>query len=104
MHFWTDLWSYLQETKALDIVIRILLAAIAGGLIGVEREFHGRAAGLRTHMLVSVGAVALLFVLLFYLCCNQLVDLVLLPVRGFLPPSSGAAGTTKVVDIPCASS
>jgi len=32
------------------------LAAVFGGLVGLEREVHGRAAGLRTHMMVSVGA------------------------------------------------
>jgi putative Mg2+ transporter-C (MgtC) family protein len=35
---------------------RILLAALLGGLIGLERHIHGRAAGLRTHLLVSAGA------------------------------------------------
>lgn len=40
----------------LTILIRILLAAFFGGLVGIEREIHGRAAGLRTHILVSTGA------------------------------------------------
>ena len=35
---------------------RILLAALLGGLIGYERDVHGRAAGLRTHLLVGMGA------------------------------------------------
>lgn len=43
------------------IVVRVLCAAVLGGIIGWEREAKGRAAGLRTHMLVSVGAA--LFVL-----------------------------------------
>ena len=43
------------------IVTRVLCAAALGGIIGWEREAKGRAAGLRTHMLVSVGAA--LFVL-----------------------------------------
>ncbi|MGO1540525.1 MAG: MgtC/SapB family protein [Luteimonas sp.] len=43
------------------IVARVLCAAVLGGIIGWEREAKGRAAGLRTHMLVSVGAA--LFVL-----------------------------------------
>lgn len=37
-------------------LIRIVIAALLGGLIGFERDFHGRAAGLRTHLLVSMGA------------------------------------------------
>ncbi len=35
---------------------RLLLAAVLGGLVGLERDVHGRAAGLRTHLLVSLGA------------------------------------------------
>ncbi len=35
---------------------RILLAGLLGGLIGLERDVHGRAAGLRTHVLVALGA------------------------------------------------
>ena len=38
------------------MLIRILLAAILSGLIGFERELNGCAAGLRTHILVSVGS------------------------------------------------
>ncbi len=40
----------------IQVVIRIILSAIIGGLIGSERARHGRAAGLRTHLLVCVGA------------------------------------------------
>ena len=39
-----------------DFLFRILLASFLGALIGLEREKHGRAAGLRTHLLVSMGA------------------------------------------------
>lgn len=48
--------SSLRDLSILTVVLRILLAALAGGAIGLEREFHGRAAGLRTHMLVSIAA------------------------------------------------
>jgi putative Mg2+ transporter-C (MgtC) family protein len=37
-------------------LIRLLLAAVVGAAIGFEREAHGQAAGLRTFILVSVGA------------------------------------------------
>ena len=43
------------------ILVRVLTAAVLGGVIGWERESKGRAAGLKTHMLVSIGAA--LFVL-----------------------------------------
>jgi len=38
------------------ILMRILLAGLFGGLIGMEREYHGCDAGLRTHILVCVGS------------------------------------------------
>jgi putative Mg2+ transporter-C (MgtC) family protein len=42
-------------------VLRLTTAAVLGGILGYEREMKGRAAGLRTHMLVALGAA--LFVL-----------------------------------------
>lgn len=44
---------HLETAEALT---RILIAALLGGLVGLERDKHGRAAGLRTHLLVSLGA------------------------------------------------
>ena len=44
-----------------QVTLRLLLAAILGGLLGLEREAHGKAAGIRTHMLVAMGSA--LFVL-----------------------------------------
>lgn len=35
---------------------RLLLAALLGGILGYEREVHGKSAGVRTHMLVALGA------------------------------------------------
>ena len=46
------------------IAIRLVIAAILGGLIGVERQWHTSGAGLRTHILVSVAA-ALFTILAF---------------------------------------
>ncbi|MDD2557072.1 MAG: MgtC/SapB family protein [Desulfuromonadaceae bacterium] len=43
-------------------LVKMLLAFFAGGLIGVEREKHGRPAGLRTHVLVSTGACLMMIV------------------------------------------
>jgi len=40
----------------LSLIGRLLLAGLLGGLIGLERDVHGRAAGLRTHLLVSLGS------------------------------------------------
>lgn len=48
----SDLPDVAQTTS---LVVRFLLSALLGGLIGLERERSGKAAGLRTHMLVCVG-------------------------------------------------
>lgn len=40
----------------LDVIIKILLACLLGGLVGLERESINRPAGLRTHILVCVGS------------------------------------------------
>ncbi|WP_262364714.1 MgtC/SapB family protein [Aeromonas sobria] len=39
-----------------QIVLRLLVAGLLGGLLGYEREQKGKSAGIRTHMLVSIGA------------------------------------------------
>jgi putative Mg2+ transporter-C (MgtC) family protein len=39
-----------------EVTIRLVLAAVLGGAVGLERELREREAGLRTHLLVSVGA------------------------------------------------
>lgn len=39
-----------------SILVRVLLASVFGGLIGSERGRHGRAAGMRTHILVCLGS------------------------------------------------
>ena len=46
----------MPELGSLEIVTRVVLAATLGGAIGLERELREREAGLRTHLLVSVGA------------------------------------------------
>jgi putative Mg2+ transporter-C (MgtC) family protein len=67
--FWQQLCKVLAEdfsdlpdvAEAIRVVLRLLIAALLGGLLGWEREATGKAAGLRTHMLVALGAA--LFVL-----------------------------------------
>ncbi len=44
-----------------SVVLRMVLAAVLGGLLGLQREQHGKDAGVRTHMLVALGSA--LFVL-----------------------------------------
>ncbi len=54
----SDLDDVAQTTR---VVLRLVMAALLGGLLGWEREHKGQAAGVRTHMLVAMGAA--LFVL-----------------------------------------
>lgn len=50
------LWETLVNFNTISICVRIALAVLIGGFIGLERSRHGRAAGLRTHVLVCVGS------------------------------------------------
>jgi len=52
MEWLTNLLSMLD----FDIIDRLLVAALLGGIVGFERERSGKVAGLRTHILVSLGA------------------------------------------------
>ncbi|MBU5425848.1 MgtC/SapB family protein [Tissierella pigra] len=45
-----------------EIIGRLLLSAIVGGLIGVEREANNRPAGLRTHILVTLGSTLIMLI------------------------------------------
>jgi putative Mg2+ transporter-C (MgtC) family protein len=60
-----------------DLSARLLVAAVLGALIGIEREVHEHPAGMRTHLLVAVG-------------CALFTEL---SIYGFL---AGAPGTTAV--------
>ena len=51
-----EIYETLIELNIWSVCFRIVLALIFGGCIGLERGYHGRAAGLRTHILVCLGA------------------------------------------------
>ncbi|MHB1380142.1 MAG: MgtC/SapB family protein [Desulfurivibrionaceae bacterium] len=67
---WQEIWNTVlsefsdvpDATQVTRIVLRLLVAAALGGLLGYERERQGKSAGVRTHMLVAIGAA--LFVLI----------------------------------------
>jgi putative Mg2+ transporter-C (MgtC) family protein len=40
----------------MQMIIRLILAAFLGGIVGIEREMHSKAAGFRTHILVCIGS------------------------------------------------
>ena len=54
--------SLLLDSVELDITVKLFLAALAGALVGLEREKHGRPAGLRTNLLVAVGSCVMMIV------------------------------------------
>ena len=62
----------MPHVSSLDIVIRILLSTVVAGLIGYNREQHSHPAGMRTHILVSIGACILALTQL--VVCNQLMS------------------------------
>ena len=57
--------AYMREFNAVTVLARIFLACLAGGILGAERGKHGRVAGMRTHILVCVGAALTILIGLF---------------------------------------
>lgn len=55
--FWQEITRGIPDGAHLTIVlIRLITAAAAGAMIGYERQLHHKSAGLRTHILVALGA------------------------------------------------
>ena len=57
--------SYLVMNEYLEISYRLLIALGFGGLVGLERSYHGRPAGFRTHTLVCLGSALLMLVTVY---------------------------------------
>ena len=57
-----DWMGSLRDLNVLSVCVRLLLAMAFGGTIGFERGIRQRAAGLRTHMLLCVGAASTMLV------------------------------------------
>ena len=69
---WNQVWTTLQDELALGsaeeltrTATRLVVAVLLGALLGYDRERRDSAAGLRTHMLVALGAA------LFVIVCEQ---------------------------------
>ncbi len=70
MDIWDQVWLTLSSefsdipdiNQLTTILVRLTLAAILGGILGFERETQGKAAGLRTLMLVAIGSALFVFV------------------------------------------
>lgn len=48
--------------SSIEIIFRLILSTIIGSLIGIEREFKNRPAGLRTHVLVTLGSTLIMLI------------------------------------------
>ena len=68
--WWQEIWEVVAAefsdlpttTEFTRVALRLGIAAALGALLGLEREHSGKAAGMRTHMLVSVGAAILVLI------------------------------------------
>ncbi|NPV06012.1 MAG: MgtC/SapB family protein [Syntrophaceae bacterium] len=54
-----------MNKETLDIFIHLVVAMVAGGLIGLERSYYGRPAGFRTHTLVCMASSLLMIVTIY---------------------------------------
>ena len=48
--------------STLDIILRLAISVVLGGIVGFERQRRSKAAGLRTHILVSLGSCLIMIV------------------------------------------
>ncbi|MDR9777785.1 MgtC/SapB family protein, partial [Rhizobium hidalgonense] len=55
----------MSNADYLNILVHLFSALVAGGAIGLERSFHGRPAGFRTHALVCLTSSLLMLVTLY---------------------------------------
>jgi putative Mg2+ transporter-C (MgtC) family protein len=56
----------MDLTLQLDISLRLIMASVLGAAIGFEREIHAHPAGMRTHLLVSLGSAAFTVLSVFF--------------------------------------
>jgi putative Mg2+ transporter-C (MgtC) family protein len=104
---WQEIWNTVlsefsdipDATQITRITLRLLVAAALGGLLGYEREQQGKSAGVRTHMLVAIGAA--LFILIPQQAGASFADLSrvlqgLIAGVGFLGAGSIILGTKQV--------
>lgn len=106
MNLWQEIWSTVlsefsdipDAAQITRITLRLLVAAILGGLLGYERAQKGKSAGVRTHMLVAIGAA--MFVLIPQQAGVSTTDLTrvlqgLIAGVGFLGAGSIIVGTQQ---------
>lgn len=65
-----NVFEYLRQLNMASMMLRIVLAAVMGGLLGLERERKSSPAGFRTYMLVAIGSTVTMLL-------SQYIDLML---------------------------
>lgn len=70
----STIWAFINEHIVSDnvwqitnweLIIRMILATVLGGLIGIEREWNNHAAGFRTHILVCLGSTMIMLLSMY---------------------------------------
>ena len=70
------LFDGLRDVTIASVALRMVLAVVCGGIIGIEREYKRRPAGFRTHILICLGAaMTTLTSQYLYLCMGQYTDM-----------------------------
>ena len=71
-----SIFDGLRDVTMASVALRMVLAVICGGIIGIEREYKRRPAGFRTHILICLGAaMTTLTSQYLYLVLNQYTDI-----------------------------
>ncbi len=71
-----SLFDGLRDVTFASVTVRMVLAVLCGGVIGIEREFKRRPAGFRTHILICLGAaMTTLTSQYLYLVLGQYTDM-----------------------------
>lgn len=89
----------------LEVILRLGVATVAGMVVGIERELRHKPAGLRTHMLVCLGAAAaMLIALALDANASRVVQGVVTGMASSAPgPSCIRQGISKALPLPPAS-
>lgn len=71
-----EIFDGLRDMTLLSVTVRMLLAMLCGGTIGIEREYKRRPAGFRTHIMICMGAaMTTLTSQYLYLCMGYYTDM-----------------------------
>jgi putative Mg2+ transporter-C (MgtC) family protein len=71
-----SIFDGLRDVTLVSVAVRLLLAVVCGGIIGMEREYKRRSAGFRTHILICLGAAMTTLTSQFlYLYMNYFTDM-----------------------------